>query len=324
MKICVVTGTRAEFGLLEELMALIRDSTKLTLQTVVTGAHLLEKLGHTVDDIVSAGFSIEATVSEITKAETSADVAQQVGHGIQGFTLALTELKPDAIVILGDRYEMLAAATAAFFLTIPIVHIHGGEVTEGAFDEGIRHVITKFAQIHCVAAPEYKRRVVQLGESPDRVHVVGGLGVDQIQRTTLLDEGDLEAQLDVSLSDTVFLVTYHPETAGHRSVANDVRELVLALEAFPEATVVFTLPNADPGHQVVTQLFEESVRRHPGRWHLFSSLGRVRYLSLAHHADVVIGNSSSGLLEMPSLKKPTVNIGNRQSGRLSASSVVRP
>ena len=322
MKICVVTATRAEFGLLEELMALIHGSPELTLQTVVTGSHLLEEFGHTLDDIVDAGFTIDAAVPEISQAESYTDVADQVGRGIQGFARALDELKPDAIVILGDRYEMLAAATAAFFLKIPIVHVHGGEVTEGAFDDGIRHAITKFSQVHCVAAPEYKRRVVQLGESPQTVHVVGGLGVDQIHRTMLLGRHDIETQLELSLSNPSFLVTYHPETEGHRTVAEDLGEVVSALARFPGATVVFTMPNADPGHHVVADILQSSVNRHRGRWHLFASLGRVRYLSLAQHVDVVVGNSSSGLLEMPSLKKPTVNIGNRQSGRLQASNVI--
>jgi len=322
MKICVVTATRAEFGLLEELMALIKGSPELTLQTVVTGSHLLKEFGRTLDDIVGAGFIIDAVVPEISKAESSLDVAHQVGQGIQGFARALDELKPDAIVILGDRYEMLAAATAAFFLKIPIVHVHGGEVTEGAFDDGIRHAITKFSQVHCVAAPEYKRRVVQLGESPQTVHVVGGLGVDQIHRTMLLGRHDIETQLELSLSNPSFLVTYHPETEGHRTVAEDLGEVVSALARFPGATVVFTMPNADPGHHVVADILQSSVNRHRGRWHLFASLGRVRYLSLAQHVDVVVGNSSSGLLEMPSLKKPTVNIGNRQSGRLQASNVI--
>jgi len=322
VKICVVTATRAEFGLLEELMALIHSSPELTLQTVVTGSHLLEEFGHTLDDIVDAGFTIDAMVPEISKAESYTDVAHQVGQGIQGFARTLEELKPDAIVILGDRYEMLAAATAAFFLKIPIVHVHGGEVTEGAFDDGIRHAITKFSRVHCVAAPEYKRRVVQLGESPETVHVVGGLGVDQIDRTTLLGRDDIETQLELSLSNPSFLVTYHPETEGHRTVAEDLGEVVSALESFPEATVVFTMPNADPGHHIVAAMLQDSVHRHHGRWHLFTALGRVRYLSLAQHVDVVVGNSSSGLLEMPSLKKPTVNIGNRQSGRLQASNVI--
>jgi len=322
VKLCVVTATRAEFGLLSGVMELIERDASLELQVVVTGAHLMEEFGHTVDAVRSAGFAVSAEVTEITSAETNADVAHQVGAGISGFTKALGSLTPDAIVILGDRYEMLAAAVAAFFLGIPIVHLHGGEVTEGAFDDSIRHAITKFSQVHCVAAPEYKRRVVQLGESPETVHVVGGLGVDQIHRTMLLGRDDVETQLELSLSNPSFLVTYHPETEGHRSVAEDLGEVVSALESFPEATVVFTMPNADPGHHIVAAMLQDSVHRHQGRWHLFAALGRLRYLSLAQHVDVVLGNSSSGLLEIPSLKKPTVNIGNRQSGRLQALSVI--
>ena len=195
MKICVVTATRAEFGLLSGLMELIDGDPDLELQVVVTGAHLMEEFGHTVDAVRLAGFRVDAEVREITAAETNADVAHQVGKGTSGFATALGSLQPDAIIILGDRYEMLAAALAAFFLQIPIVHLHGGEVTEGAFDDSIRHVITKLSRVHCVAAEEYGRRVVQLGEHPDSVHVVGGLGVDEASRLSLMSRIELEIEI---------------------------------------------------------------------------------------------------------------------------------
>ena len=322
MKICVVTATRAEFGLLSGLMELIDSDSDLELQVVVTGAHLMEEFGHTVDAVRFAGFRVDAEVREITAAETNADVAHQVGNGTSGFATALGSLQPDAIIILGDRYEMLAAAMAAFFLEIPIVHLHGGEVTEGAFDDSIRHVITKLSRVHCVAAEEYGQRVVQLGEHPDSVHVVGGLGVDEASRLSLMSRIELETNLGIELAETIILVSYHPVTAGgHDSVA-ELSEIIAALESFPEATVVFTMPNADPGHQLIRKLIEDVLSVHGPPWHGFVSLGQLRYLSLAAMATVVVGNSSSGLTEMPSLRTATVNVGMRQKGRLAAGSVL--
>jgi len=322
VKICVVTATRAEFGLLSGLMELIDGDPDLELQVVVTGAHLMEEFGHTVDAVRLAGFRVDAEVREITAAETNADVAHQVGKGTSGFATALGSLQPDAIIILGDRYEMLAAALAAFFLQIPIVHLHGGEVTEGAFDDSIRHVITKLSRVHCVAAEEYGRRVVQLGEHPDSVHVVGGLGVDEASRLSLMSRIELEIDLGIALSETIILVSYHPVTAGgHDSVA-ELSEIIAALEFFPKATVVFTMPNADPGHQLIRKHIEDVISAHGPPWHGFVSLGQLRYLSLAAMAKVVVGNSSSGLMEVPSLRTATVNVGMRQKGRLAAGSVL--
>jgi len=322
VKLCVVTATRAEFGLLSGVMELIESDASLELQVVVTGAHLMEEFGHTVDAVRSTGFAVAAEVTEITSAETNADVAHQVGAGISGFTRALGSLTPDAIVILGDRYEMLAAAVAAFFLDIPIVHLHGGEVTEGAFDDSIRHVITKLSQVHCVAADAYATRVIQLGENPDCVHVVGGLGVDQASKLSLMSRDELEADLGLKLADTVLLVTYHPVTAGGHDSGAELSEIMVALELFPDASVIFTMPNADPDHQFMRELIEKAVHDHGPAWHAFVSLGQRRYLSLASLATAVVGNSSSGLMEVPSLKTATVNVGERQEGRLVAESVI--
>jgi len=321
MKVAVVTGTRAEFGLLAPLMHKIESSEKLDLQLIVTGAHLLAEFGSTVGEIRAEGFTIDRTVPEITSASTGQEVARQVGAGVIAFTDALGELAPDAVLLLGDRYELLAAATAAFFLDIPIVHVHGGEVTQGAFDDAIRHVISKFARVHAVAAPEYAERLIRAGEQPDSVHVVGGLGVDALANVQRLSRHELEAELGIRLGDPLFLVTYHPVTAAAHDTKREIASLAAALEAFPEATVVFTLPNADPEHEIITMALEQAVLRRD-RWHLFSSLGTRNYVSLLSEAAVVVGNSSSGLLEAPSLEVPTVNIGPRQDGRLAAQSVL--
>lgn len=322
MKVAVVTGTRAEFGLLSGLMTLIHDSPKLDLQVVVTGTHLLPEFGNTVDAITAAGFHVAAQVRAITHANTGADVGRQVGAGTSEFTDTFTSLSPDVVVLLGDRYEMLAAAIAAFFLEIPIVHIHGGEVTHGAFDDTIRHAITKFSSAHCVAHADYGARVVQLGEQPETVHVVGALGVDQLSRTALKTREQLEVTFGITLSDPLFLVTYHPVTSGVSDAQTEVSALVAALEAIPEATVILTMPNADPDHHIIVDALRESVNRHPGRWMFSESLGQVNYWSVMALATAVVGNSSSGILEAPSFPVATINIGPRQEGRLFAQSVV--
>jgi UDP-hydrolysing UDP-N-acetyl-D-glucosamine 2-epimerase len=322
MKIAVVTGTRAEFGLLSGLMTLIDDSPKLDLQVVVTGTHLLPEFGHTVDAITAARFQIAAQVTSVTHANTGADVARQVGAGTREFTDAFTSLVPAAVVLLGDRYEMLAAAIAAFFLDIPIVHIHGGEVTHGAFDDTIRHAITKFSSVHCVAHADYEARVIQLGEQPDAVHVVGALGVGQLSTIALKTREQLERHLGIVLSDPVFLVTYHPVTSGDSDALAEVSALAAALEAIPEATVIVTMPNADPDHQVIGDALREVAQRHPERWLFCESLGQLNYWSVMALATAVVGNSSSGILEAPSFPTATVNIGRRQDGRIFAASVV--
>ena len=322
MKVAVVTGTRAEFGLRSGLMALIDESSKLDLQVVVTGTHLLPESGHTVDAITAAGFHTAARVRAITHANTGADVGRQVGAGTIEFTDTFSSLSPDVVVLLGDRYEMLAAAIAAFFLEIPIVHIHGGEVTHGAFDDTIRHVITKFSSVHCVAHADYAARVIQLGEQPETVHVLGALGIDQLSSTVLKTREQLEETFGITLSDPLFLVTYHPVTSGVSDALAEVSALVAALEAIAEATVIITMPNADPDHQIIVDALRESVNRHPGRWMFSESLGQVNYWSVMALATAVVGNSSSGILEAPSFPVATINIGPRQRGRVFADSVV--
>ena len=320
-KIAVVTGTRAEYGLLAALMQEIKASSTLDLRVIVTGAHLLEEFGSTAEEISQDGFVIDKLIPEISSASTGAEVAKQVGSGLITFTSALEELDPDAILLVGDRYELLAAATAAFFLGIPIVHVHGGEVTHGAFDDAIRHAISQFARIHAVAAPEYGQRLIRAGAHPESVHVVGGLGVDALHSAEKLAKDELAAGLGIVIGDRLLLVTYHPVTAAKHDTAVEIQSLVSALGAFPDSTVVFTLPNADPDHGVIVEGIREGVANNEN-WHLFPSLGAKKYLSLMAYASAVVGNSSSGLLEAPTLGVPTVNVGPRQDGRLAARSVI--
>ncbi|MDA8900962.1 UDP-N-acetylglucosamine 2-epimerase [Pontimonas sp.] len=317
----VVTGTRAEYGLLAPLMGKIKKSPSLELKVVVTGAHLLSEFGLTANDIVNDGFTIDRLIPEISSAGSGGEVARQVGSGIVAFAEALEDLAPDAVVVLGDRYELLAAATAAFFLEIPIVHLHGGEVTHGAFDDAIRHTISQFARVHAVAAPEYAETLIRAGVDAHSVHVVGGLGVDFLHSVEKLTRVELEAELGVHLGDPLLLVTYHPVTAAQHDTEAEIQSLFAALAEVPEATVIFTLPNADPEHSVIVEALQKVVLAKE-KWYLFSSLGSRKYLSLLSHASAVVGNSSSGLMEAPALGVPTVNIGPRQDGRLEARSVL--
>ena len=321
MKVAVVTGTRAEYGLLAPLLQKIKASPSMELRLIVTGTHLLEEFGRTIDDIVDDGFVIDRTVPELSTAETRADVSRQVGVGTAAFTDALEELSPNVLVLLGDRYEVFAAASAAFFLDIPILHLHGGEVTVGAFDDAVRHSISKFAKLHAVAAPAYAQRLIRMGEQPGSVHVVGGFGVDSLSSIQIRPRFELELELGVRLGFPSFLVTYHPVTAAPHETENEITGLLNALESYPSASIVFTLPNADPEHTVIAEAITRRVEMNPN-WHLFSSLGSEIYLSLMSASSVVVGNSSSGILEAPSLRVPTVNIGPRQDGRLMAESVI--
>lgn len=321
-KIAVVTGSRAEYGLLYWLMKEIQADPDLELQIVVTGMHLAPEFGWTYRVIEADGFRIDAKVDMLLASDTPAAVTKSIGLATIGFADAFDRLKPHIVVILGDRYEILAAAQAAMVARIPVAHIHGGETTEGAIDEAIRHSVTKMAQLHFVAAEPYRRRVIQLGEHPSRVFNVGAPGLDHLRRTRLLSRQELEADLGLQLRKPMFLVTLHPATLSPTSSAAVMKELLSALDMFPEASIVFTKTNADPDGRVINELIDKYVQAHPERAVGFESLGQSRYLSAMKEADVIIGNSSSGLIEAPALKKPTVNIGPRQRGRLRAKSVV--
>ena len=315
----VVTGSRAEYGLLQPVMAAVAAAPDLALQVAVTGSHLMAGFGETWREIEADGFAIDARVDLGLADDTRREAARGLGRGVAGFAEAMGRLEPDIVVVLGDRYEILAGVMAAFMLGIPVMHLHGGERTEGAFDEGIRHAITKLSQLHGVAAEEFAARVRQLGEPTDRVHVVGTLALDGLAATPRLDRSALARALDRPLAGTpLFVVTIHPETAmaGETGASGGVAAAVLAaLDGFATAELVFTLPNADPGNAGVRRAIGGWVARTSGRAAAFENLGHQRYWSLVGIADTVIGNSSSGIIEVPHLGVPVVNVGTRQQGR---------
>lgn len=321
-KICVITGTRAEYGLLRWVMQGIKDDTELTLQIIATGMHLSPEFGLTYREIEKDGFQIDRKVEMLTSSDTSVGIAKSMGLGLIGFADALNELRPDLIVVLGDRFEIFSAVSAALVARIPVAHLHGGETTEGAFDEALRHSITKMSHLHFVAAEEYRQRVIQLGEQPDRVFLVGGLGIDNIKHLKLLDRAELEESLDFKLGLKNLLITFHPVTLENHSSAQQMSELLAALELLGEEThLIFTMPNADNGGRELIGMVENFVATHPNA-RAYMSLGQLRFLSTVKIVDGIVGNSSSGLAEAPSLATGTVNIGDRQRGRLKAQSVI--
>ncbi len=321
-KICIVTGTRAEYGLLFWLMKEVAEDPQLTLQLIVTGMHLSPEFGMTVERIEQDGFTIHKKIDMLLSSDSSVAMSKAVGLGCIGFADAYDDLRPDIVVVLGDRFEILAAAAAAALQRIPIAHIHGGESTEGAVDEAIRHAVTKMAHIHFVTAEPYRKRVIQLGEQPQRVFNVGSPGLDYIVRTPLLDRAAFEQSIGFSLAEQNFLITYHPETLSLDDSLASLEELFAALAPFSGANMIFTKANADLHGRAINAALEQFVAGHAERMILFDSLGQLRYLSAIQHVDVVIGNSSSGIIEVPIFRKPTVNIGNRQKGRLRAQSII--
>lgn len=321
-KICVVTGTRAEYGLLSRLMSEIQHSEILQLQVIACAAHLSPKHGMTINQIIADGFQVDARVEMLEEGDSEAAMVKSVAKGLVGFADALQQLKPDVVVMLGDRYEMLAAAQAALLMNIPIAHIHGGELTFGAVDESIRHAITKMASLHFTAAEPYRQRVIQMGEQPDRVFNVGAPGLDLIHHLTLLTRQQLEVDLNMSLNSPLFLITYHPVTWGTAAGIEALQNLFSALADFPQATLIWTAPNADAQGEAMHQIIKQWVQTSSLNVQLFASLGSLRYLSVMALADVVIGNSSSGIIEAPALGTATVNIGSRQDGRLRAPSII--
>ncbi|RYF09627.1 MAG: UDP-N-acetylglucosamine 2-epimerase (hydrolyzing), partial [Oxalobacteraceae bacterium] len=321
-RICVVTGTRAEYGQLKDLIGSVQASAVLSLQLVVTGSHLSPEFGLTYQEIEQDGFGIDERIEILLSSDTPVGIAKSMGLALIGFAETLARLKPDVIVLLGDRFEILAAASAALVAGIPIAHLHGGESTEGAFDEAIRHSITKMAHLHFVAAAPYRDRVIQLGEAPENVFLVGGLGIDAIKRLPLLDRSGLEEALGFALGARNLLVTFHPPTGTPGQAATQMAELLQALDTLdPDTHLIFTMPNADAGGRELIAMVDTFVATHPNA-RAYQSLGLLRYLSCLRHVDGVVGNSSSGLSEAPSFGIGTVNIGDRQAGRLKALSVV--
>ncbi len=319
--VLAVTGSRAEYGILYPLLSLLRRDPAFSLRLAATGMHLSRRFGMTVDEIERDGFRVDLKVPVLAGDDSEKAMTAAVARGIEGFNRAFAASRPDAVLLLGDRFEIFAACSAAFLNRIPVIHLYGGEVTEAAIDDGLRHAITKMSSLHLVAAEPYRARVVRMGENPGSVFTVGALGLDNIRNEKLMTRAVLEAFLGVRLDRPLLLVTFHPVTLETDS-GEQFRQLLAALDAFPAHMVVFTKPNADPGESEIARLIDLYVASSGGRAFAFTSLGRRKYLSLVKLADAVIGNSSSGIIEVPSMKRPSVNIGNRQKGRLRAASVI--
>lgn len=321
-KIAVFTGTRAEYGLLYWLLKDIQNDPDLELQLLVSGTHLSPEFGNTYTQIEQDGFDIDEKVEMLLSSDTAVGVAKSIGLGVIGFTDALNRLKPNALIILGDRFEALAAAQTAMILRIPVVHLHGGEITEGAYDDAIRHAITKLSYLHCTSTDEYRNRVIQLGEAPSRVRNVGAIGLDHLSRSRFMTLEELSDSLCFSLNKPFLLVTYHPVTLADEDPEVTFKALLESLDEFKDYQVVLTYPNADDGGRRIIPLLENYAKHNPNRVLAIPSLGQERYLSAVKHSAAVIGNSSSGIIEVPSFDVPTINVGARQKGRLSAKSVI--
>lgn len=321
-KICVVTGSRAEYGLLSGLMKQIAASEALQLQVIATNMHLSPEFGLTYKEIEADGFRIDKKIEMLLSSDTPAGTAKSVGVGMLGFADAYVDLQPDILVVLGDRYELLAAVSAALFYKIPVAHLHGGEITEGAYDDALRHALTKMSHLHFTSTEAYRKRVIQLGEAPERVFNVGALGVENVKCVSCLSKKELEETVGLPLGDRSFLITYHPVTLENSTAEEQCRNLLEVLEEYSDYRLIFTLPNSDTDGRIIIRLISEFVQRHPERSVVFPSLGLRRYLSALHYVTAVLGNSSSGILEVPSFGIPTLNIGDRQKGRLAATSVI--
>lgn len=321
-KVCVITATRAEYGLLKPVIDLIKQSKELELQLCVTGAHLSPEFGLTYQEIVEDGNPITAKIEMLMSSDTSVGITKSMGSFLFGLADFYEVNKPDIIIILGDRYEMLVAASAAMIAKIPIAHIGGGEITEGAYDDAIRHSITKMSQLHFASTEEYKNRIIQLGEQPDRVHNVGALGVENIKKITLWSREQLEEDLQFTLGDKLIIVTYHPVTLDDIPSKVQFANLLCVLDKYKDIRVIFTKANADTDGRIINKMIDEFVEKNRDRCIAFSSLGQIRYLSVLQFCKAVVGNSSSGIIEAPSFHIPTVNIGNRQQGRIAARTIV--
>lgn len=321
IKIAVFTGTRAEYGLLYWLLKDIQQDPELELQLLVSAMHLSPEFGMTYQQIEADGFTITEKVEMLLSSDSAVGTAKSIGLGVLGFADALERMKPDVLVVLGDRFEALAVTQAAMILRIPIAHIHGGEITEGAYDDAIRHAITKLSLLHFTSTEAHRNRVIQLGEHPSRVFNVGAVGLDHLQRSKMLSVAELSASLNFKLEQPYFLVTYHPVTLASEPAKASFENLLTALDAFPQHQIILTYPNADDGGREIIPLLEAYAKQQPSRVLAIPSLGQQRYLSGVKYAAAVVGNSSSGIIEVPSFKVPTVNLGERQRGRLAAASV---
>jgi len=320
-KICIVTGTRAEYGLLYWLMKEIEADIQLELQLIVTGMHLSSEFGLTYKEI-EKDFKIDKKIEMLLSSDTPIGISKSMGLAQISFAEAFDDLNPDILVVLGDRYEIFSAVSSAMIARIPIAHLHGGETTEGAFDESIRHSITKMSHLHFTATDEYKNRVIQLGEYPNRVFNVGGIGIENIKRLKLLTKEEFEKSIDFKLNQKNILVTFHPVTLEKSTASAQFQELLNAIDRLKDTNIIFTKANSDTDGRVINQMIDEYVSKNSDKAIGFTSLGQLRYLSALQFVDAVVGNSSSGLAEAPSFRIGTINIGDRQKGRIMADSVI--
>ena len=320
-KICVVTSTRAEYGLLKPIILKLQSKKNFDVRVAVTGAHLSPEFGLTYREIVKDGIDIDKKIEMLMSADTPAAISKSMSLGLIGFADYFSESRPEGVLLLGDRYEMLAIACAAMNEGIPIIHLHGGETTEGAVDDAIRHAITKMSYLHMASTETYRRRIIQMGEAPDRVFCVGAMGVENAMHTALLEKSDLEKALQMDLDVPYAVVTFHPVTLEKDSAKLQTGELLGALDAFPDWKFIITKANADKGGRMINQMLDSYVSNH-NNIKVFDSLGMIRFLSAVKYSRMVIGNSSSGLIEAPSFHVPTINIGDRQKGRIRADSVI--
>ena len=320
-KICVVTGSRADYGLLKYLIKYISVSNKLKLQLLVTGSHLSKKFGNTINFIKKDGFKIECKVNMKIKSDTTKCILKSMSIGINNFAKALNKLKPDALLILGDRYEVFTVATSAMISGIPIIHLHGGESTEGSVDEAMRHSITKMSHLHFVSTEIYKNRVMQLGENPKKIFNVGAMAMDGIKKIKYLKRKQLEKKLKFTFLKKNLLITFHPVTLEYQNTSKQIEVLLNVLSEYKDTGLIFTMPNSDTSNSIIYKRIKNfcSINKNAK---YFLSLGHDNYLSTIQYVDAVVGNSSSGIIEVPSFKKGTINIGDRQQGRLKAKSII--
>lgn len=321
-KVCIVTGTRAEYGLLVPIIEKIKNDSDLELQLVVTGMHLSSEFGLTYNQIENDGYKIDEKVEVLLSSDTSAGVSKSMGLAMISFSETFQRLNPDIVVILGDRYEMFSVASVCSILKIPIAHLHGGETTEGAFDECFRHSITKMSYLHFTSTDEYRKRVIQLGENPDRVFNVGAIGIENIKNMKLLSKKELEESINFNLDKKYALVTFHPTTLENNTSENQFKNLLDAIIEIKDLNIIFTKANSDTDGRIINKMIDEFIIKDIEKYISFTSMGSLRYLSAMKYCSVVIGNSSSGIIEAPSFKVPTINIGDRQKGRIQASSVI--
>lgn len=323
MKVCFITGTRAEFGLLLPLMNLMKaKALNIDLQIIATGAHLSPEFGLSFQEIENSGFYINEKVEILLSGDTDSAIAKSVGLGILGLSDALNRLKPNWVVLLGDRFEIFSAASASYLQKIPIIHLHGGETTEGAIDEGFRHAITKLSYLHFTSTEPYRSRVIKMGESPDRVFNVGAIGLDNILELPLLSKDQLSKELNFSLNSPYLLVTFHPATLDKTDPIEQFQTVLNALDKYTHLNLIFTFPNADAHSRNIILLLNSYIEKNPSRAKAYANLGQLRYLSAMKYSEAILGNSSSGIIEAPSFFIPTINIGDRQKGRIQSESTI--